>query len=100
MTQPADPCDHFDRIFDALAQIEAKVDSAVQTVADALTSARNAQSLSEQAANSAHSAADAAQKCMLAFEQVNLRIEALRREHVRNHGQSQVPASIKKREPG
>jgi hypothetical protein len=83
-----------DEILAKLEEISRKVDIAV----DIATQARDASFATEAAA---HNAADAAQKSMLAFDSLNQRAELLRLEHVRNHGMSRVPATlrIKKRNP-
>jgi len=79
-----------DEILAKIEEISRKVDIAV----DAATQAKNA-SLATEAA--AHSAADAAQKSLLAFDSLSQRAELLRLEHVKNHGQSRVPATLRTR---
>jgi hypothetical protein len=82
-------------ILKKLEEIERKVDLAVA----AATQAKDASIATEAAA---HTAADCAQKSLLAFDALSERADILRTEHIRNHGISRVPATlrIKKRNPG
>jgi hypothetical protein len=82
-------------ILSRLDEISRKVDLALA----AATQSKDASIATEVAA---HASADAAQKSMLAFDSLSKRVEILRKEHIANHGPSQVPVTLrtKKRNPG
>jgi hypothetical protein len=82
-------------------EILARLDEISKKVDLALAAATQAKDASIATEAAAHSAADAAQKSMLAFDSLSQRAELLRLEHVKNHGQSRVPATLrtKKRNP-